>query len=110
MKTAAEVLYPAHNEGGTSTVGAWISGVGDATIRQAKKLQKLLPSNAGTRLVYRSGTLQMEVDIPGGQHDRISILKFARNIRSAILKSLGVKAGLCPVASSVQIRDVVRKH
>lgn len=103
----AEVLYPAHSEIGESKIGAWVSGAGRVTGAQRKKLQELLPSYADVR--YRLGTFRIEVDVPHEQRNRISVHKLAKAIRAAISKGLGVKAGLCPVASSARVLDLMRR-
>lgn len=103
----AEVLYPIHSEIGGSKIGAWISGAGKVSGNQRKKLQALLPSFADVR--YRLGTFRIEVDVPRELQRKAAIHKLAKTIRSAILKGLGVKAGLCPVESSARVLDLTRR-
>ena len=103
----AEVAYPILPEIGVPKVGALILGAGEVPGSKREKLEKLLPP--GADLWYRKGTLRIEIDVPPGQRGKMSIHKLAKTIRSAISKSLGVRAGLCPVASSAKVLELVRK-
>lgn len=114
MTTAilAEVAYPIFSEAGmpeikTSKVGAIILGVGKIPGSKRENLEKSLPS--GADLWYRNGTFRIELDVPDEQRDKVSMHKLAKKIRSAILKGLGVRAGFCPVTSSKEVLDLLRR-
>ncbi len=102
----AEVVYPNRTEVGEPKIAAWISGIGRVRGTQVKKLEALLPTCADMR--YHNGTFQIEVDVPHEQRGKIAVHKLAKKIRAAILTGIGVKAGLCPVASSEQVLKTVR--
>lgn len=108
----AEVAYPVHSETGipeieTSKIGAIILGAGKVPGSKRKDLEKLLPSEAD--LWYRNGTVRIELDVPPDRRDRTSLHKLAKKVRSAILKGFGVRAGLCPVTSSKEVLNLVRR-
>lgn len=103
----AEVLYPNYLEISEPKIGAWISGAGKVTGKQRARLERLLPSEANVR--YRNGTFLIEMDVPLGQRSRVSVRDLAEKIRSAISRSLRVRAGLCPVTSSARVLDLTRR-
>lgn len=103
----AEVLYPNCLEISEPRIGAWISGAGKVTGKQRARLQKLLLPEADVR--YRKDTFLIEMDVPLGQRNIVSIRNLAEKIRSAISRSLRVRAGLCPVTSSRKILELTRR-
>jgi len=103
----AEVVYPIFSEIGESKVGALVLGAEKIPGSKRAALEKLLPPEAG--LWYRKGTIRIEVDVPRGQRSKVSMHKLAKSVRAAILKGLGVRAGLCPVTSSTKVLELVRK-
>ena len=102
----AEVAYPIFSEIGKSKIGALILGAGKVPGSKRKQLEKLLPP--GADLWYRNGTLRIEMDVPREQRSKVSVHKLAKSVRAAISKSLGVRAGLCPVTSSSKVLELVR--
>jgi len=107
----ASVAYPIFSESGmseieTSKICALILGVGGVPGSKRKKLEELLPPEAD--LWYHNGTLRVELDVPRDRRDKVSMHKLAKKIRGAIQKSLGVRAGFCPLTSSKEVVDLVR--
>lgn len=109
METAlmAEVAYPVFSEIGISKIGALVLGAGEVPGSKMKKLGELLPPEAD--LWYRNGTFRIELDVPRERRSKAAMHRLAILVRSAISRSLGVKAGLCPVRSSSKVLDLVRR-
>ena len=109
MTKMAEMFVPPKAEVGQSVVGAWISciaGRKEIRIHELEKLRAEISDDADVSFPLDGIRIEMPLPI-SGRSDK-SIMATVKTIRSAIQKSFGIVAGLCPVQSSAQIIRVTR--